>query len=63
MDKVYVLQRNKNTGDSLMIKCHWCGLESRGKTPQWAIAQDLVWICKKCDEEDQKEKEEECKQH
>ena len=46
-----------------MIKCHWCGLESRGKTPQWAIAQDLVWIFKKCDEEDQKEKEEECKQH
>lgn len=41
-----------------MIKCHWCGLESRGKTPQWAIEQDRVWICKRCDEEDQKGKEE-----
>ena len=46
-----------------MIECDWCGLTTRGKTPQWAIEQDLVWICKRCDEEDQTLAEEECKQH
>ena len=56
MDKVYVLQRNKNTGDSLMIQCDECGKMVRGKTPQWVIDQDLVYTCQECVEK-------ECKQH
>ncbi len=31
-----------------MIQCDDCGRTTRGKTPQWAIEQDLVYICDLC---------------
>jgi ribosome-binding protein aMBF1 (putative translation factor) len=33
-----------------MLYCDECGKSTRGKRPQFAVEQDLVWICNKCDE-------------
>ena len=35
-----------NVGEDVL--CDDCGKSVRGKTPQWAIEQDLVYICDLC---------------